>query len=132
MSGHAGTPRFGMNPDIHPDDSAGTDGMGTIQTPVDGPWKETHFEYNPAQVSRPMGTTRGGDPGKDFVRAPHQADYMSNHDGYIAGDMHLMNLDERKVLENTIYSTNCEYATPGEGDQSPDGWAPYQTKGAFD
>jgi len=132
MAGKAGTARFGVNPSIHPAEHAGPDGMGTIKTPIDGPWVETHFAYNPAQASRPMGTTRGGDPGKDFDQTYRQADYMSNHDGYLGGDLHLMNLDERKVLNNTIYSIGCEWADPGYNETSDNGWAPRQTMGAFD
>lgn len=133
MSGHAGTPRFGVNKNIHPDGGkAGPDGMGYITTPVDGPVTETHFAYNPAQKSRSMGTTRGADPGKDNVYVKRQADYMSNHDGYIAGDLHLMTLDERKVIENIPYTVHCEWADPGYDDTSDGGWAPRQTMTAFD
>lgn len=133
MSGHAGTPRFGVNPSIHPGNGhADENGMGKIDMPIDGPVIETHFAYNPGQASRPMGTTRGGDPGKDYTKTEHQADYMSNHDGYVAGDLHVMNLDERKVLENTLYSIHCEWADPGYDDTSPNGWSPRQTMGAFD
>lgn len=128
MSGKAGTPRFGVNPSIHPDNyKAGPDGMGKITTPMDGPWTETHFAYNPAQKSRAMGTTRGADPGKDFETTKRESDYMSNHDGYLGGDLHLMNLDERKVLQTTIYSVHCEY-----DDDSASGTAPSMTHGAFD
>jgi hypothetical protein len=133
MSAHPGTARFGVNTTIHPDKyKAGVDGMGKIITPEDGPVVETHFVYNPAQASRPMGTTRGGDPGKDFDKQHRQADYMANHDGYVAGDLHLMSLDERKVVQNTIYSVGCEWADPGYDDTSSNGWAPRQTVTAFD
>jgi hypothetical protein len=94
---------------------------------MDGPVTELHFAYNPAQKSRDMGSTRGGDPGKEYVHTSRQPDYMSNHDGYAGGDMHLMNLDERKVLNNTIYATHCEYSS-----DSPNGYAPHMTSGAFD
>ena len=133
MSGKAGTPRFGINPSIHPGDGhADENGMGKINTPIDGPLIETHMAYNPGQKSRPMGTTRGGNPGKDYVRENREADYMSNHDGYIAGDLHLMSLDERKVLHNTVYAVGCEWADPGYDDTSANGWAPRQTVTAFD
>ena len=133
MSGKAGTPRFGVNPSIHPDGyKAGPDGMGKVTLPIDGPWLETHFAYNPAQRSRDMGTTRGGNPGKDFDATKREADYMSNHDGYMGGDIHMMNLDERKVLQSTIYSVKCEWADPGYDDTSDNGWAPRQTVTAFD
>lgn len=132
MAGKAGTPRFGVNKNIHPDQHAGPDGMGTINTPIDGPVIETHFAYNPGQLSRSMGTTRGADPGKDFTVTYRQADYMSNHDGYIAGDLHLMTLDERKVLDNTIYSIKCHWSDPGYEGTDSAGWAPRQTITAFD
>lgn len=127
MAGKAGTPRFGMNPSVHPDEEVGPNGMGKLKTSMDGPWTETHFAYNPAQRSRDMGTTRGENPAQFYVKSVREVDYMSNHDGYVGGDMHLMSLDERKVLSNTIYSTKCEYA----GD-SPNGGAPSMTMGAFD
>lgn len=126
MAGKAGTVRFGVNPEEHIGTTS-TDGMSKVKTPIDGPLLETHFAYNPAQKPRDMSSTRGSDPGDDYVRTPRQADYMSNHDGYMGGDMHLMNLDERKVLQNTIYSAKCEYA-----DDSDNGNAPSQTTGAFD
>jgi len=126
MAGKAGTPRFGMNPDEHPDKTS-TDGVSYMDLPFDGNYKEIHFAYNPAQRSRDMGTTRGGDPGKDYVKDVRDFDYMSNHDGYAGGDVHLMNLDERKVLQHTIYSAKCEYA-----EDLDNGTAPSQTTGAFD
>lgn len=126
MAGKAGTPRFGMNPDEHPGKTS-INGVSKVTLPVDGMYTEIHFAYNPAQKSREMGTTRGGNPGKDYEKDRREPDYMSNHDGYAGGDIHLMNLDERKVLQNTIYSVNCEYE-----DDSPNGTAPAQTSGAFD
>jgi hypothetical protein len=126
MAGKAGTVRFGMNPDEHPGPTS-NDGVSKVILPYDGPYTEIHFAYNPSMKSREMGTTRGGDPGKDYVRDKREADYMSNHDGYSGGDIHLMNMDERKVLNNTVYSAKCEYA----GD-SENGGAPAMTSGAFD
>lgn len=126
MAGKAGTVRFGVNPDIHID-GVGPNGIGYLKTPIDGPWTETHFSYNPATYSRDMGSTRGGDPGKDFVHTDRQVDYMSNHDSYLGGDAHLMSLDERKALNNTIYSVKCEYEW-----NSSNGTAPHGTTGAFD
>jgi len=126
MAGKAGTPRFGMNPDEHPGKTS-VNGVSKVNLPFDGDYTEIHFAYNPAQKSRDMGTTRGGDPGKNYMLDRREPDYMSNHDGYAGGDIHLMNLDERKVLQNTIYSVKCEYT-----DDSPNGTAPAQTSGAFD
>lgn len=131
MSGKAGTVRFGVNPDIHPDE-ASANGIGSVNTPIDGPWSETHFTYNPSQRSRDMGSTRGSNPGKDYVREDRNSDYMSNHDGYIGGDLHLMNNDERKILERTMWSIHCEWADRGYDESSDNGWAPRQTVTAFD
>jgi len=97
-----------------------------------GTFTEYHFSYNPSQKSRAMGTTRGADPGKDNETVEHQANYMCNHDGYMGGLNTISNLDERKVLENHIYSVECEWADPGYSETDPAGWAPRQTMGAFD
>ena len=132
MAGTPGTPRFGINPDMTPDH---TDASGTshMRLPKNGNmWTETHFAYNPAQKSRSMGTTRGGNPQHDFVYEEHQSNYMCNHDGYAGGSNIVLNLDERKVLHNTIYSVDCEWADPGTPETSANGWAPSQTHGAFD
>lgn len=127
MSGHAGTPRFGVNPNDHIGDTSAS-GMSKVRLPkAGGTWTETHFAYNPAQKSRSMGTTRGGDPGQDFTEVKRMGDYVCNHDGYMGGSNVVLNLDERKNLENTIYSVECEYT-----DTSPNGKAPSQTTGAFD
>lgn len=126
MAGKAGTVRFGMNPDEHPGTTS-VDGVSKVNLPYDGMYTEVHFAYNPAQKSREMGSTRGADPGTDYVLDRREADYMSNHDGYAGGDIHLMNLDERKTLQNTLYSVKCEYAS-----DSDNGTAPHQTSGAFD
>ncbi len=132
MAGSPGTPRFGVNADMTPD-KTGADGTSTMTLPKAGnKWTETHFMYNPAQVSRSMGTTRGGDPKHDNEYVEHQANYMCNHDGYAGGRTTNINLDERKVLENTIYSIDCEWADPGTPETSANGWAPSQTHGAFD
>lgn len=131
MSGKAGTVRFGSNPDIHPD-KASADGISKMDTQIGDKWTEIHFAYNPSQKSRSMSSTRGGDPGKDNENEIRQADYMSNHDGYLGGSNILSNLDERKVLNDTIYAINCKWADPGYDETDPAGWAPRQTVGAFD
>lgn len=132
MAGTPGTPRFGMAPDQTPDhvNTAGTSHMNLQKS--GGTFTEYHFAYNPAQKSRAMGTTRGSDPGHDFDYEEHQANYMCNHDGYMGGNNVVSNLDERKVLHNTIYSVDCEWADPGTDETSANGWAPSQTHGAFD
>lgn len=126
MAGKAGTVRFGINPDTHPGDTS-TNGVSQVTVQVDGPFTEIHYAYNPGRLSREMGTTRGGNPQDSYVKEKRQADYMSNHDGFLGGDLHLFNMDERKILDNTLYSVKCEYA-----DDSPNGTAPAQTSGAFD
>ena len=102
MSGRPGTPHFGDYPDIHT--------KAEVKTPVDGPVKKFHFMFDPAQVSRPMGSTEGGKPGCGWEPAPRERDYMCNHDGFVGGDMHNLNMDEQKVLQNTIYTVEFEYA----------------------
>jgi hypothetical protein len=132
MSGTPGTPRFGINPDQTPDH---TDGVGISHMKLQkdgGTFTEYHFSYNPAQKSRAMGTTRGADPGHDYTDVEHQANYMCNHDAYMGGTTVIMNMDERKVLTNTIYSIHCEWADPGTDETSDNGWAPAMTRGAFD
>ncbi len=131
MAGQAGTARFGVNPDIH-NGKTSDGGVSTVDMQSGKSWTEIHFAYNPAQRSREMGTTRGADPGHDNVDVPRQADYMSNHDGYLGGNKTLANLDERKVLTNSIYSVNCEWADPNTSETSDNGWAPTETFGAFD
>lgn len=132
MSGTPGTARFGILPDQTPDhtDANGISHM-TLQKSGDS-FTEYHFLYNPATKSRAMGTTRGGDPGHDNVDVEHQANFMCNHDGFMSGTTTIMQLDERKVLNNTIYAVGCEWADPGTDETSDNGWAPSVTHGAFD
>lgn len=132
MAGTPGTPRFGMLPDQTPDHTS-TSGVSHLTLPKNGnTYTEYHFAYNPAQRSRAMGTTRGANPAHDFVNEEHQANYMCNHDGFMGGSNIVVNMDERKVLHNTIYSVTCEWADPNTDETSPNGWAPAQTHGAFD
>lgn len=132
MAGTPGTPRFGLPVDQTPDhtDSVGVSHMNLQKN--GGTFTEYHFMYNPAQKSRAMGTTRGADPGHDNADVEHQSNYMCNHDGFMGGTTTIMNLDERKVLENTMYAIDCEWADPGTSETSDNGWAPSQTHGAFD
>ena len=132
MAGTPGTPRFGINADQTPTNTS-ANGTSTLTLPKNGNmWTETHFMYNPAQRSREMGTTRGGNPGHDNAYVEHQSNYMCNHDGFMGGSNIVMNLDERKVLDNSIYAIGCEWADPGTNETSPNGWAPAMTSGAFD
>lgn len=132
MAGTPGTPRFGINADQTPTKTA-ADGSSIMKLPKNGnQWTETHFMYNPTQRSREMGTTRGGNPSHDNVDVEHQSNYMCNHDGYMAGTTTIVQMDERKVLTNTIYSVECEWADPGTDETSDNGWAPSMTHGAFD
>lgn len=132
MAGTPGTARFGINTDATPDNTSSS-GTSHLTLPKNGSsWTETHFLYNPAQKSRAMGTTRGADPGKDNTDVEHQSNYMCNHDGFLGGHNAVTNLDERKVLENKIYSVECAWADPGYDETDSAGWAPRQTMGAFD
>lgn len=127
MTGTPGTARFGVNPDQTPDHT-GNNGVSHMNLQKSGgTFTEYHFSYNPAQRSREMGSTRGGNPGSQFQTVEHQCNYMCNHDGYMGGNNVVANLDERKALHNTIYSQSFEVA-----EDSASGWAPAQTSGAFD
>lgn len=80
-------------------------GINEVDTQVDDvTFREQHYLFNPSQYSRDMGSTLGDAPGKYY-----QADGLdycapANHDGFMGGDAHLENLDEKKVLDRTIYS----------------------------
>lgn len=109
MAGNPGTPRFGEYQDAHvtKTDTQGESDVelqsGNGSTPDQ--FSEIHFLYNPALRSREMGSTLGAPPGDYYDRVPRGYDAVSNHDGFFAGDSHLVNLDERKVLNNYIEST---------------------------
>ncbi len=127
MAGSPGTARFGVNPDVTPD-KTNASGISHLTLPKSGGvYTETHFLYNPVQRSREMGSTEGAEPGQMWQPVTHQCNYMCNHDGYLGGSNIVTNLDERKVLENTVYSTLCEY-----DEDSPNGYSPAKTKGKFD
>lgn len=127
MAGTPGTPRFGVNPDVTPDKTNSV-GISHLSLPkTGGDFAETHFMYNPAQVSRDMGSTQGGSPKGGFEPVEHQSNYMCNHDGFFGGSNIVINMDEHKVLTNTIWSQGIEYA-----EMSPNGGAPALTRGKFD
>jgi hypothetical protein len=132
MTGTPGTARFGINPDQTPDHTNASGVSHLTLQKSGGTFTESHFLYNPAQKSRAMGTTRGADPGHDNTDVVHQANYMCNHDGFAGGSNIVLNLDERKILDNTVYAIGCEWADPGTDETSPNGWAPSMTHGAFD
>lgn len=127
MAGTPGTARFGVNPDVTPD-KTNAQGISHLTLPKSGGvFTETHFLYNPVQRSREMGSTEGAEPGQMWDHVEHQANYMCNHDTFFGGNNVVINMDERKVLTNTIYSIACEY-----DEKSPNGSAPHGTKGKFD
>ena len=109
MPGHPGTPRYGTPFDNHVN-KTGADGTSELSTPVDGPFRESHFLYNPAEKARDMGSTPGDAPGKVFVHRKQQYEAVANHDGYDGGDLHLLQMDERKVLNDCIQNVNIEVA----------------------
>src|SRR5258708_554374 len=96
MSGKPGTPHFGVNEDPFTADST------ILQDGV--AFKKDHFMLHPAQASRAMGSTEGDAPGCGWDKVPRMHDYSSNHDGYSAGNAHNINMDEQKVLQNTVYA----------------------------
>lgn len=108
MPGYPGTARFGEYQDAHvtKTDSQGESDVelqsGNGTTPDQ--FAEIHFLYNPKYQSRAMGSSLGDVPGDYYSRVPRGYDAPANHDGFFAGDTHLVNLDERKVLNNYIES----------------------------
>lgn len=109
MSGHPGTVRFGDYGEEHkgkPD----AEGRDELELQSDDSFTEQHYLYDPTQRARSMGSTLGDKPGDmaGYQRLLYEA--PSNHDGFEGGDGHLVNLDERKVLDNTIFSAPCVYA----------------------
>lgn len=110
MAGHAGTARFGEYSDDH-NGKPDVHGQNKVMTTSDEiTYTEQHYLYNPAEMGRDVSTPPGQAPGKYYIHLPQQYDAPSNHDGLSGGDVHLTVLDERKVLENTIYSTKIECA----------------------
>lgn len=110
MSGRGGSPRFGVNKNVH-EEATDSNGASSFTTQNDGEvFTEVHYAYNPALAARPMDTTEGGKPGQYYQVVPRQADYMCNHDGYDGGQYHITNLDERKVVDNTIMAVKIECA----------------------
>lgn len=109
MAGKPGTVRYGDYGDEHrskPD----AHGRDQLMMQDDGPFIEQHYLYDPTQRSREMGSTLGDKPG-DMAGYQHRMyEAPSNHDGFEGGDAHLSNLDERKVLDTTIFSVPCVYA----------------------
>jgi len=103
MAGRAGTPRFGdYVTDIT--GAPGSDGQNQVHNQSGDTFTEQHSLFNPSQQSRSMGTTLGEAPGAYYDRVPRVYNAMANHDGFMAGQDHINQLDERKVLEETVYS----------------------------
>src|SRR5260221_13728858 len=106
MPGYPGTPRFGIPIDVHSGkpDAAGRNRLA-IQN-EEGSFVEQHQLLNPAQKSREVGSP----PGKSYDEEPNQYEAPCNHDDYEGGDVHISNLDELKVLKNTIYAVKVKCA----------------------
>jgi hypothetical protein len=103
MAGKAGTPRFGEYiTDIS--GKPGDDGINVATQQSGNRFSEQHNLYNPAQQSRPMGTTLGGDPGESYVPGVRIYNAHCNHDGFMGGQDHINQLDEAKVLNETIFA----------------------------
>lgn len=107
MAGKAGTPRFGINPDSHApgDRKSGPNGITHDTLPDGTNLREVHYAYNPAFHSRDVDQA----PARCYVEEDRQPEYMSNHDGYVGGNVHNIEMDERKVLDNTINSVKVKY-----------------------
>lgn len=71
--------------------------------------KKIHFNFDNSQLGRAMGSTLGDAPKCGWESHACQYDYMCNHDGYSGGNVHNLNMDEQKVLQNSIYRTKFEY-----------------------
>lgn len=110
MAGKPGTARFGDYGGEHESkpDTSGRDRL-TLQANGEA-FVEQHFLYNPTQRSRVMGSTLGDAPGSMAGYTKRMYEAPCNHDGFEGGDARLINLDERKVLDTTIYSQHCVYA----------------------
>lgn len=99
MSGSPGTPRFGDYSNKHKKKTT-SQGDSSIALQDDGDFDEIHYSYNPDQQASAVGAPRK----KYFQTVERQYDAPSNHDGWFGGDAHLINVDERKVLDNYLYS----------------------------
>jgi hypothetical protein len=110
MAGKPGTPRYGRYPNYH-DGKPAADGTNTLTLQSeDSEYLEQHFLYDPSQRAREMGTTLGQAPQKMAGYQHRLYEAPANHDAFEGGDAHLSNVDERKALDNTIFSIKCEYA----------------------
>ncbi len=110
MSGHPGTVRVGEYSDLH-SSKPGADGTNKLHTQSNGKFfEEQHFLFDESQVARPSGTTLGGKPQDMAGYQEHMYEAPCNHDGFIGGSTIVLQMDERKILENTIFSQKCEYA----------------------
>ena len=105
MPGYPGTPRFGDYDQKHKM-MTNAEGDSVIALQDDGDFDEIHFIYNNGQKARDVGST----PGREYDKKERQYDAPANHDGWFGGDAHLVNLDERKVLENYIYNVKIKSA----------------------
>lgn len=110
MPGHPGTVRFGDYPNWHEQESPDGSGKEVLRSQADGDFVEQHFMFNPAEGGRSMGTTLGDAPAQMYDHQKQQYEAPCNHDGFSGGDAHLTNMDEFKVLRNTLNSVKCEYA----------------------
>jgi len=106
MPGRPGTPRFGVPKDLH---TAKPDVNGRDVLPLqvaDDHFNEQHQLLNPAQLSR----TPPAPPGKAYVVEDNQYEAPCNHDDYEGGDAHISQLDEFKVLRNTVLSVKVKFS----------------------
>lgn len=116
MAGKPGTPRFGSYGNDH-ESKPNANGQNKVDSQADGSYfTEQHYLYNPAQQSRNVGQA----PAKYYDEQKQQYDAPCNHDGFEGGDIHLVNMDERKVLDLTIFSQKIECADD-EGYNAPFG-----------
>lgn len=109
MAGKAGTPRFGEYvTDIT--GKPGDDGINVATQQSGERFSEQHHLYNPARQSRPMGTSLGGEAGRAYAPGVRIYNAYCNHDGFMGGQDHINQLDEGKVLDETIGAVPVVFA----------------------
>lgn len=106
MSGIPGTPHFGDFPDVQKKDKTILQ-SGDMGEP--DAFFKIHQNFDNSQKGREMGSTLGEAPKCGWEPHNRERAYMCNHDGFSGGNSRNLNMDEKKVLQNTIFSTNFEY-----------------------
>jgi len=112
MAGRPGSVHVGKY-DVDVRDKPNDNGRNNLQLQTDDTFIEQHTLYDPSQFARDMGTTMGGAPQRGYEPDPRIYAAECNHDAFQGGDAHLLNLDEGKVICDTVFAVPVVYA----GDQ---------------